>query len=312
MPKYLFLLFFLLLSFNIRINAQKIPAPEILELQKKEDTLKNLAVSILQAETYQERAIADSLFTRTLVRALKTKHCFDYPFDSLISISKMYPSDSTFRIFSWQLMINESSFKHHGAIQMKTADGSLQLFPLLDKSADMGKIEDTITSHMAWVGAIYYRIIEKNFEKKNYYTLIGYDEYSSESSRKIIDVLQFIDGKPKFGGNFFIIPNDSFKARNPNRFVMEYKKGSGPKLNYDQDLDLIVKENLVSPSKEPEKKATLIGDGDYDGMKWYKGKWVFVNKIFNDVTPEGSAPIPMPIKDNPENSSDKGKKKSKQ
>jgi hypothetical protein len=304
------LLFLFLIGFTLSIHAQQFSIVDTKVLQTKEDSLKSLAVNILQAESYEDRASADSLFTRILVRSLKTKNSFQYPFDSLVSISRMYPADSSFRIFTWQLMISENKFKHHGAIQIKTADGTLQLFPLIDKSEEMKIIEDTITSNLAWVGAIYYRIIQKEFEKKKCYTLIGYDELGTESSRKIMDVLQFVDGKPQFGGNFFILPNDSIKPRNPLRFVMEYKKGAGPKLNYDEELDLIVKENLVSQTKEPNKKSTLIGDGDYDGMKWYKGKWVFVNKIFKEVTPEGNAPIPMPIKDNPETGKNKAKKKS--
>jgi hypothetical protein len=27
------------------------------------------------------------------------------------------------------------------------------------------------------------------------------------------------------------------------------------------------------------------------------GRWVYINKIFSEVTPEGAAPIPMPLRD---------------
>lgn len=52
---------------------------------------------------------------------------------------------------------------------------------------------------------------------------------------------------------------------------------------------MIVMEHLISESNSPDKKYTLVGDGDYEGLKWINGKWVHVSKIFNEVTPEGGA-----------------------
>ena len=56
-------------------------------------------------------------------------------------------------------------------------------------------------------------------------------------------------------------------------------------------------EHLVSESNEPNKKWTLIGDGDYEGFKWKNGKWVHIEKVFSQVTPDGQAPLPNPIRD---------------
>jgi hypothetical protein len=60
---------------------------------------------------------------------------------------------------------------------------------------------------------------------------------------------------------------------------------------------MIIFEHLESESSEPTKKWTFIPDGDYEGFKWKNGKWIHVNKVFNQVTPEGKEPIPNPIKD---------------
>jgi hypothetical protein len=78
---------------------------------------------------------------------------------------------------------------------------------------------------------------------------------------------------------------------------MEYKKTDGPKLNYDREMDIIVVEHLVSESNEPNKKWTLVGDGDYEGFKWQNGKWIHIEKIFNQVTPLGQEPLPNPVRD---------------
>ena len=76
---------------------------------------------------------------------------------------------------------------------------------------------------------------------------------------------------------------------------MEYKKNAGPRLTYDPDMDMIVYEHLISETGEPGKKYTYIPDGDYEGLKWNNGKWVHVNKIFDQVTPEGQPPVPNPL-----------------
>jgi hypothetical protein len=82
-----------------------------------------------------------------------------------------------------------------------------------------------------------------------------------------------------------------------SRYIMEYKKSTGARLTYDENLGMIVFEHLESESNEPKKKWTLIPDGDYEGFKWNNGQWVHVEKVFNQVTPEGKEPVPSPVKD---------------
>jgi hypothetical protein len=292
-------LFGLLLMFFIGnfCFAQGISKADLKILNQKEDSIRALSVKIIQGINADDRFTADSNFTRALVRALKTPNSFHYPFESLQTVSILYSPDSVFRIFTWQLVINENVIRQHGAIQMKTYDGSLKLFPLIDKSDVTTKVADTIGNNFGWIGAIYYKIIQKKSANQNYYTLLGFDENNIRSSRKIIEVLNFMNDEPIFGGRYFSYEEDSLFKSSQSRFILEYKKEAGPRLTYDKELDMIVVEHLVSESKEPNKKWTLIGDGDYEGFKWKNGKWVHVEKIFNLVTPDGQAPVPNPIRD---------------
>jgi len=52
-----------------------------------------------------------------------------------------------------------------------------------------------------------------------------------------------------------------------------------------------------SESGEPQKKYTYIPDGDYEGLVWRDGKWIHVQKVFTQQTPEGQEPVPQPIRD---------------
>ncbi len=277
--------------------AQRISHADMATLKTKEDSLRSPSFKLIQGINASDRLQADSVFTKILVRALKINNSFYYPFDSLITISTLYPTDSTFRIFTWQMIINDNVIRQHGAIQMKTTDGSLKLFPLIDKSDITENMADTIGSNFGWMGALYYKIITTSFNGNFYYTLLGFDENNIRSNKKVIEVLHFENDKPVFGGHYFSFPPKHPYSNDISRYIYEFKKESGPRLTYDNQLQMIVMEHLVSESNEPNKLWTLVGDGDYEGFKWVGGKWVYNSKIFNEVTPEGQAPIPNMILD---------------
>ena len=289
--------FLIAVLFSQILFAQSAIQPDRKFLENKEDSLKSIALQIIQGRNAEDRFKADSLFTKMFVRALKTKGSFNYPFDSLITISKLTSPDKLFKIFTWQLVVNDNVVRQHGAIQMNTSVGSLQLFPLIDKAGSIKNVSDTIANNFGWVGAVYYKIIEKKAFGKKFYTLLGFDENNLSSDRKIIEVLTFDEGKPIFGGGYFSFPDNSINKRGFARYIMEYKKNASPRLTYDPDLDMIIYEHMISETGEPNKKYTYVGDGDYEGLKWVDGKWVHIQKVFSQVTPEGKEPVPLPIRD---------------
>jgi len=293
MKKLSLLTIFLLICFIG--STQPITKTDLKFLHKKEDSLKIYSVKLLQGINDIDRFKADSIFTRVFVRALKTTNSFYYPFDSVESVSKLYAPDSSFRIYTWQMVVNENMTRQHGAIQMKTPDGSLKLFPLIDKSDIMQNISDSVGDNKGWVGAVYYRIVEKKDKGQNIYTLLGYDENNIRSTKKIIEILQFVYGQPVFGDPIFSFEKDSINRAPVSRYVLEFKKDAGARLAYDDDMGMIIFEHLISETNEPKKKWTYIGDGDYEGFKWVNGKWLHVEKVFTQVTPDGQAPVPKPV-----------------
>ena len=299
------LLLFCFLFIQLLSFAQYLSSGDRRTLSQKEDSMKTAAVKIIMGNNSSDRLQADSIFTRMFMRALQVKHSFYYQFDSLLTISQLYAPDSSFRIFTWQLVINENVIRQHGAIQMRTGDGSLKRFPLIDKSDITTNIADTIGNNKGWIGAVYYKIIQKKSFNKNYYTLLGYDENNLRSNRKFIEVLTFENDEPVFGARLFSFENDKNFRSSMSRYIMEYKKEAGPRLAYDPEQDLIMVEHLISESNEPNKKWTFIGDGDYEGFKWINGKWVHIEKVYSHITPQGKEPIPKPLRDNDGNVNEK-------
>jgi hypothetical protein len=292
-------LLFLVLSFAVSAFAQKLSKQNFDNLRKDEDSMKNYSRQMITEKTATQRFSADSVFIRMLVRSLKTPNSFYYPFDSLVTVSRIYAPDSSFRIFSWQWERDEDYFRQRGAIQMRTADGSLQLYPLVDMSDFTKAPQDSVRSGRNWIGAIYYGIVMKTFNNKKYYTLLGYDDNNMRSTKKWIEVLSFDEkGKPEFGGPFF-----SLKDGNANttaslaRYCLEYKKEGRARMNYDQEMDMIVFDHLVIEDKQLDRPFNMVPDGDYQGFKWTNGKWVLVDKVFNYKLRDGQAPLPAPLKD---------------
>lgn len=293
--KNLFTLFCLIISFAA--SAQRLSTAETKQFKLKQDSLKKFAFDIVNGKDPAIRFRSDSNFTRILVRALVQDKSFYFPFDSLKTISKLYSPDSSFRIFTWQVVKDENYCRQRGFIQMRKPNGTQKFIPLRDASEFTEADTDTIANHQWWIGAVYYRIIEKEHQGKKYYTLLGYDENNARTTKKLIDVLWFDDaGVPMFGKPAaFTFAKDSVPKPATARYLMEYKKDGRARVQFDEEMDMIIFDHLVSESNEPGKVYTLIPDGDYEGFQWTNGQWLHIDKVFNFKLKDGEAPIPEAI-----------------
>ncbi|MEI6945734.1 hypothetical protein V9K67_00940 [Paraflavisolibacter sp. H34] len=296
--KKFFLILFTVFLFAAA-GAQKIAPADLKLLQRREDTLKALAKNLIVKEESGDRMRSDSLFVRTLVRGLQVKHSFYYPFDSVKGISRLYAPDSSFRLFTWSVALDELYNRQRGAIQYKTPDGSLKLVALRDFSEFTAAPLDSLRSKDNWIGAVYYNIIKTQYNGKNYYTLFGIDNYSVRSTRKWIDVLTFDSRNlPVFGGTFSF-EQDTTRKPTKARHYIEYSKEASTTVNYDPELNMILFDHLISESNEPDKPHTFVPDGDYEGFQWKNGKWVHIEKVFHQKLEDGQAPVPQPRKQQP-------------
>ncbi|MBL7728094.1 MAG: hypothetical protein JNM68_10425 [Dinghuibacter sp.] len=254
-------------------QAQYPGKQELKQLKAKEDTLSILSWRIGNEISPANRLTADSFFVRVLVRAMAVKNSFGFPFDSVM-MQRVYAPDSSFRIFTWQVDRSRDQLRQRGVIQYKTPDGSLRMTPLIDNSEFTEDVFTTNTNKN-WIGALYYKIILNEHEGKKYYTLLGLDDNNAKSTKKWIDVLTFENGQPVFGHPVFKnLPNN----RN-NRYVIEYKKDARARLTWDEEQQMIVFDHLVSETGFVNQRHTFVPDGDYEGLKWENGFWVYQPKI---------------------------------
>jgi hypothetical protein len=275
------------------VQAQRISATDAAAMAVQQDSLHYLSDLVLRGKDEQARQEANDRFIPKLVQTLKTPYSFNFRFDSLTTVSIQYPQDSSFRIFSWGLELETTFYHHYGAIQMKTDDGKLKLFPLFDNSDYMNP--DTIANNKSWYGCLYYKIIQRHYFNTEFYTLFGWDANNIRSQKKLIDILMFKDGQPMFGGPFFNFMEDSTPRPTQNRFIIEYKKDATISLSYNAEMDMIVYDHLISETNQKSKPSTFVPDLDYEGFKWKTGKWMHIDKVFHDALPLGKFPVQQPL-----------------
>jgi hypothetical protein len=291
-------LFFL--AFSWSLMAQKPAKPEpagplsaesALRLKAMEDTLAVLGFAIVNDSIEVERFAACQVFITTLVRALKTENSFKYPFERLRSISVMAPPDSTFRIFTWQLFVNDSTYRYYGAIQMNQRE--LKLFPLIDRSHEM----PVFPLHEAlppdrWYGALYYNLRQFDTRSGRKYLLFGLDAFEFFEKRKLIDVLSFdADGKPVLGAPVFD------KGQGPAEFrqYVQYSADARVRMNWDEQYQMIIVDHLIPWQSQYGRGITMVPDGSYNAYKLEKGSWKYIDKVFNDQ--QDKVPFPEPVLD---------------
>ena len=266
----------------------------IKKLDGAEDTLAILAYAVVNDSIEQERFAACKVLITSLVKALKIENSFSYPFSRLKSLSILAPPDSSFRIFTWQLFVNDSTYRYYGTIQMNQRD--LKLFPLIDRSFEMDipPIYEQLSSDN-WYGALYYNIRQFDSKEGRKYLLMGYDAFAFFEKRKVIDVLSFDGkGKPVFGSPVFVRENPK-PGPKEQRIFLDYSAEASVRVNWDEQYKMILFDHLIAFPSPFGHGMTAVPDGSYDGLRLEKGHWKYIEKVFNDSQKE--PPFPEPILD---------------
>jgi len=180
---------------------------------------------------------------------------------------------------------------------MNQPDGSLKLYPPFSTSrcSPTGRL-DSVRTRRNWIGAIYYRIIEKTWQGPQLLYAAGLRRLQRDQQQEMDGSADLYNpgGEPQFGGPFFSsFVQDSVHKPIQYRFNIEYKKEAGTRFNYDPQMDMVVYDHLVpegGPSRK--KKDTYIPDGDFEAFQWKDGRWVHVTKqLFSFKLKDGEFPM---------------------
>jgi hypothetical protein len=283
--KQLTLVFGLLLLIITKVDGQSLDKSNREKLMVFQDSLKEISFKMINDSIEPQRYNASYKLIKTLVTALKTPYSFNFTFDSLKTISIQNSPDQKFRVFTWHVMNNDGSYRFYGTIQMNTSQGELEMFPLVDYSPTLKNPSDSTYTNSRWYGAQYYKIIPvlKDVESP-YYMLLGWKGNTVKSTKKVIEVLHFKDGKAYFGKPVFDGDPDNL---NKKRIIFEYDRRATMLLNYESAENRIIFDHLAPPDPNLKGKFELYGpDFSYDGFKFLNGRWKFISdlELKNDST----------------------------
>ena len=253
------------------------------------DTLLALMYDYNLKPTEAQRLEANYLFIKTLVKTLRLENSLKIKFDTLKTVSVLYPSDSSFRLFSWAVKLDKAVYRHFGCIQMNnpTADSPLKIISLIDKSDEISDAQTEPLNDKRWFGAVYYQMIETKKSAKTYYTLLGFDANEPFSNKRIIEILTFDDTRTKalFGADVFentVADKNKGSKNEPieQRRIFEYKKQASMLLRYDKNYKWIIFDHLVPIDQQNERLFfDYVPDLSYDAYEWKKGKWVLKEDV---------------------------------
>ena len=266
--------FFLFLLLFSGISLTGIPQTPATDFAAHLDTLKKTGQEVLHGKTDSARTQANSIFTVLLMETLSQKGAFDISFDSVTNVSVLQPPDKSFRIFTWiQPKIDLSHYSYFGFIQkFDKVKKELKVFPLEEMLNDTENVTAKKLPADKWYGAVYYTILPVKKNNKNYYTLLGWKGNDQRTTKKLIDVLYFNEGKPMFGYPIF-----KGSKGYTSRVVFEYATEVIMSLRYEESKKLIVFDRIVSTS---ETSASSSGpSGIYDAFKFLDGRWLLQKDI---------------------------------
>jgi len=246
----------------------------IQKLTLYQDSLAQICKKLVNDGTEMERQNANGELIKTLVKALKVPHSFNFSFDSLKAIRILNAPDNRFRIFTWCMQFDDGSYRYYGTVQMNTGD-KLLMYPLTDYTPFIKNAEDTVTDNSKWLGAMYYKIIPVYTEQNPYYVLLGWKGNTVRTNKKVIETITFRNDRPVFGHSVF---DGNGKVR--KRVVFEYTRQASMVLNYIADEHLIVFDHLVPPDKKLKGHFDVYGpDLSYDGYRFKNGRWEYVDNL---------------------------------
>jgi hypothetical protein len=254
-----------------------------------QDSLSKLSSRIWKQKPDSNRLKANEIFFKEFQSVLESESSTLIPLDSIQGITRVASDDNKLRIFTWNVPLDNGTNKYFGFIQLNF--DSLKVIPLRSVENDPDDFDTKqITAH-EWYGAIYYKLVEVKIGEQKTYTLLGWDGYTPNSNRKLIDIIS-VD---KSGKIVFGMPVFKTDSGIKSRVIKEYAEKANMVLRYDyqalmikkgrkvkkENAWLIVMDRLVpmDPSMKGIQKYYVASGEIYDGYIFRNGYWTLVEDI---------------------------------
>lgn len=231
-------------------------AQNLTKMNAWQDSLVKASAQMFGPISEAERIESNFKFVKTLVSSLKETNAFNYSFDKLNSISILDSPDKSFRIFSWNIPLDDGSYLYYGAIQHKGP--RLKLTALLDKTFEIKDVNSDLLEANNWYGAQYYDMVQLNPMQ---FVLLGWKGHHVDYSHKVIEILTIKpNGEILFGANIFS------DQPNISRRIFSYTRQASMYLKYNKEKRRLEFDNIVPVGPSMQGNFKYYGpDLSYDG-----------------------------------------------
>lgn len=252
-----------------------------------ESRLQTLANKILTANSDSLKDEANKLLIEDVEEVLLLRGSFHYDFENVDKLSILSSPDKKFKLFNWVVPKENNTFVYYAYLQFyNKRKKELHYFKLTDISSFVDDEQYKVFTDGDWYGALYSEIVHTKFEKKDYYTILGWDGNNSSSTKRIVDILHFDENEEPIIGAPIFKMNDGTRYR----MVLEYSKKTSATLSYNEEEDYIIFDHL-EPLEGAQKGMYefYVPSLSYDGLTFKNGKWRLVEDIpaFNHKSQDG-------------------------
>jgi hypothetical protein len=240
-------------------SATKISQDEIL--------LKGLFGRLYKASSDSARSTLNDSICHQLRATLSNDSSFQYTFDSLAYLGKIYSTDHKLRIYSWNYISEAGDYRFFTYFQFATK----KLIQLIQNRPCYLPDENRIITSNNWYGALYYNAIPINNNNQIQYILLGWSCLSESENFKVIDVLSVQDSTIELG-------NPIFNTDSRLRIAMPYSSSHSLALQYDAKRNLFIFNHLHKESN----KSNKIPDESFSGYQLVNNKLVYQEEVTFD------------------------------
>lgn len=270
------------------------------DFRAHEDSLKGLLRQITETEHDFERLSRNLKFKTYFEQVLLKEHSFEYPFDSLTTVSRLKAPDGSFRIITWYVPLDNSQFEYFGFFQSEKSRGEgYELFTLTDQSENIENLEFETLDHENWYGTYYTDLIHKRHQRKDYYILLGWRGDNPLTRKRTIEPLRIRGrGRPSFGEPVF-----RYKDNRHRRIIFEYSARVSMTIRYEahpvegsrRPVDLIIFDRLAPTHSflQGHYQFYYPETNIFDGFAFDEGRWIFHADI--DARNPRRRPVPLPL-----------------
>ena len=238
-------------------------------LSRDELSLKTLYGKLYKASSDSIRSILNDSICQQFNITLKNDSSFEYAFDSLPYLGKVYSTDRKLRIYSWNYISDNGNYRFFSYFQF----ANHKLIQLSQDQPVYIPEEDGSVEAKKWYGALYYNAVPISYQNEIHYILLGWSHFTDNLNFKVMDVLSVNDTTPTFG-----LPLFSNNEKVTYRVTLPYSSDHSLSLQYDSKRKLFIFNHLY----EEANKNKMMSDESFSCYQLKSGKLVYKEEITFD------------------------------